>query len=138
MIQKGVSLRPIMSLQPTQLFINREKLAVLQARVDFSCDQNIPPVPVKLLDGRWVLTDGHTRALAAHLAGLRQMPVVLDNDPLDWDAYRICVDWCLAVGITTIADLVDRMLTAEDYEEKWLSRCRRMQQDLADRRKASP
>jgi hypothetical protein len=134
---KQIKMRLLSGLQPSQLYISRQKLAALQARVDFSKTQDITPVPVKYLDRRWVMTDGHTRAFAAHSAGLREIPTLLEEDDLDWEAYRICVDWCQEVGITEIADLEGRILEAGDYDEKWLTRCEIMQQGLAEGRKAA-
>jgi hypothetical protein len=130
-------IKPLYRLQPSQLFISREKLTHLQDRIDFSILQEIPPIPIKRLDGRWVMTDGHTRAFAAHCAGLDRVPTVLDDDPLDWEAYGICVRWCLEAGITRIADLENRVLSAKDYEDLWLTRCQAMQQALAEKRKQS-
>lgn len=127
---------PITKLQPSQIYINREKLVVLQNEIDFSDPANMPPIPIKELDGRWVMTDGHTRVLAAYLAGNSKVPVVVDEDELDWEAYRICVGWCQAEGIDSVADLQDRVVSAERYKEVWLDRCLQMQNRLAEERKS--
>ena len=119
-------------LQPSQLFINREKLADLQAAIDFSDPEKIPPIPVKDLDGRWVITDGHTRASAVYLAGNANIPVYLDEDELDWEAYRICVRWCHESGIYSIASLVERIISPEQYKKLWLHRCLKMQNRLVE------
>ena len=124
----------LMDIQPTQLYISCEKLKAIQASVDFSNLKAIPPIPVKMLNGLLIMTDGHTRAYAAYLAGLEAIPVVWDEDPLDWEAYQICVDWCLAEGIRSIADLHARVVNMQEYQEKWLDRCRKMQAELARRR----
>ena len=77
---QSVSLR---DLQPSQLYISQEKLSVVQAHFDFSDPQNVEPIPYKVLDGQKVITDGHTRAFAAHLAGLEVLPAYDDPDELD-------------------------------------------------------
>ena len=68
-------------LQPTQLYISRDKLAAVQASAHAG-SPDFAPIPVKRLGGRVVCTDGHTRAVAAHLAGLRQpMPRITRPAP---------------------------------------------------------
>ncbi len=121
-------------LQPSQLYINREKLEALQSAMDFNQPGDLPPIPVKFLDGAWVMTDGHTRAFAVHKAGGERVPIIRDEDALDWDAYRICVDWCREAGIEQIADLEGRVISSNAYDALWIARCRRMQARLkADR-----
>ena len=125
---------PSVDIQPSQLYISCEKVKAVQDLVDFSDVKAIPPIPIKELNGLLIMTDGHTRAYAAYLAGLSTVPVVWDDDALDWEAYQICVEWCQKEGIQTIADLHSRVLNAQDYQEKWLNRCRKMQADLAKKR----
>lgn len=125
-----VVLRALSKMQPSQLFINQEKLESLQSRIDFNRAENIPPIPIKQLDGEWVMTDGHTRAYAAFLAGLDQIPTVQDHDDLNWEAYQICVGWCHKAGINQISDLKGRVIEPDAYEKLWLARCKRMQDRL--------
>ena len=54
-----------------------------------------------------------------------------EPDALDWAVYRVCVDWCLDEGIEWVGDLADRMLPPREFEQLWLLRCRRMQEELA-------
>jgi hypothetical protein len=124
-------------LQPTQLFISAAKLTRVRRDLDPRHPESLAPIPIKALGGRVIMTDGHTRALAALLAGLAEVPVVWDEDELDWEAYQICVDWCLAAGIRTVADLQDRVVPAEEYEVVWHQRCREMQHDLEHKRQRS-
>ena len=111
-------------VQPSQLYINRGKLGAVQAAA------RLEAVPVKELNGRIVFTDGHTRAFAAHLAGRREIEVYWEDEELDWEAYQICVDWCLAEGIHSIADLTGRVIDPRQYDILWLERCRHMQESL--------
>lgn len=127
---KNISLKPLSALQPSQLFINQEKLERLCSRIDFSYPENIPPIPVKKMNGMWVITDGHTRAFAAHQAGLDKVPTVPEIDELDWEAYKICVDWCINSGIKEVSDLEDRVIDADSYETRWIARCKRMHDKL--------
>lgn len=119
-------------IQPSQLFISSAKLSEVMR--SFS-SQSIEPIPVKKLGNHVVFVDGHTRAFAAFLHGLSEVPVYWEVDELDWDAYEICVEWCLKDGIHTIADLKNRIVSHEEYEVLWLKRCERMQHDLEAKRK---
>ena len=118
-------------LQPSQLFISTEKLAAVLQAFD---PVDMEPIPVKRLGEEIVMTDGHTRGFAAFLAGLDEVPVVWDEDEMDWEAYEICVAWCKEADIRSVADLVGRVIGPADYQEKWLGRCRKMHLDLAAKR----
>lgn len=113
----------LLDLQPSQLYINADKLTAVQHR--FSHNHAIEPLPVKKLASKIVLTDGHTRAFAAFLRGETSIFVHWDNDPLDWAAYEVCVQWCFAAGIYSVADLQPHIIPTEAYERLWLERCRR-------------
>lgn len=120
---------PILAVQPSQLYVCSEKLAAVQREFMPQQPETLRPIPVKALDGNWVFTDGHTRALAAFRAGWTQIPVFADPDELDWVAYAICVDWCHQEGIRTIADLDPRVISTDKYNILWLERCQRMHQE---------
>ncbi len=117
-------------IQPSQLFINSAKLEWVMEHPD-----DLEPIPVKRLGAQVIFTDGHTRALAAHLAGFTEVEACWDEDEWDWDAYRICVEWCHEEGIRTIADLENRVLPPDEYEVLWIERCQEMQQGLEAQRK---
>lgn len=118
------------AIQPSQLFISADKLARVRAAFNFAAAADLAPLPVHRLDGTVIFTDGHTRALAAFLAGWEEIPAAWDEDALDWDAYRICVAWCREAGIRSIAHLQGRVIPAAEYELLWHDRCRAMQQGL--------
>jgi hypothetical protein len=123
-------------MQPSQLYISAEKLAKVLRGFDPSHPEQMEAIPIRRLDGSVVMTDGHTRAFAAFLCGLRDIPAVWDRDELDWEAYRICVAWCREAGVNTVADLAGRVLAPGDYQALWLERCRRMHEELATKRGA--
>lgn len=123
------------AIQPSQLYISAEKLAAIEAGWDPADPSALPPIPVKNLDGRLVATDGHTRGVALARAGYVEIWAIWDEDDLDWEAYRICVGWCRAVGLRTMRDLVDRIVDPDAYRRLWLDRCRRMHDRLASERK---
>lgn len=72
--------------------------------------------------------------MAAYLSGLEEVLVYWDEDELDLQAYEICVDWCLDEEIKSISDLKDRIIPHSDYEILWYERCRKMQEDLENKK----
>ena len=44
-------------------------------------------------------------------------------EDLSWDLYAECVRWCDAGGADTVDKLARRILSKEDYDEKWNRRC---------------
>ncbi len=125
---------PLRRLQPSQLYVSEEKLTRVRAWLDPEDLSSFEPLPVKLLDDLPVLTDGHTRAVAALMAGLEQVPLVWDEDDLDWELYRRCVWACREEGIHSPVDLTDRILSAEDYDVKWNGWCDALHARLMDER----
>ena len=117
-------------LQPSQFYISEKKLSDIEAWFNPSDLSNFEAIPVKLLDGKPVMTDGHTRAVAAIRAGLDSVPLVWDEDELSWDMYRACVRACQEQNITSPADLMDRIIPEEEYIEKWDKWCDVMQAEI--------
>ena len=122
-------------LQPSQFYISQAKLSNIQAWFRKDDLSHFEPLPVKVLDGIPILTDGHTRAVAAILAGLESVPLVYDEDELDWNLYRYCVEQCSQKGIHSPYDLVDRVISAHDYEEKWIGWCEQIPSKLQQKQK---
>lgn len=119
------------SLQPSQLYVSRAKLE----RVE-DADGPLESLPVIRLDGRLVLTDGHTRAAAAWRAGARAVRVRMDPDEpdLDLEAYAACVSWCRDAGIVHVGHLAHRILEPEAYQRLWYDRCDALHERLRTRR----
>ena len=122
-------------LQPSQFYISEKKLREVEAWLDPADLSAFAPIPVKLLDGLPVMTDGHTRAVAALRAGLEAVPLCWDEDELDWDMYRACVKACQERSVFSPEDLVKRIISAEDYIEKWDRWCDRMQAEIEQGRR---
>jgi hypothetical protein len=125
----------MMKIQPSQLFVSSSKLDRIFRKFDHITTNAITPVHVLELDGQLIYTDGHTRALALFLRGETKIRAYWDTDELDLDAYRKCVQWCRDEDIRTIVDLKDRILMPDDYQVKWLKRCRDMHRLLRENRK---
>ena len=123
-------------IQPTQFYISEEKLRTIRAWFDPAELTAFEPVPIKMLHGRIIFTDGHTRAWAAYAAGLERIPLVWDTDELDWEAYQRCVDACLERNVRSVADFAGRILPEEAYRKEWDGWCDRMHEDLERARNA--
>lgn len=117
-------------LQPSQFYIFERKLASVEVWFDPADLSNFEPIPVKELDGVPVITDGHTRAVAALRVGVDRVPLVWDTDELDWRLYRACVTACRRRGILSPADLLTRIISAEEYVEQWDAWCDRLHADI--------
>jgi len=121
-------------IQPSQLFISSERLSRVLKEYDALKPDLLEPLPVKRLGNDIILTDGHTRALAAFLRGFSEVRVYWDEEEADWDAYGVCVEWCKKEGIHSIADLKDRVVSSREFDRLWLSRCKKLVQDLEAKR----
>ena len=120
---------PLIGLQPSQLWISEGKLRLVREWFDPARRESFDPIPVKRLGGRILMTDGHTRAVAAHLAGWESVPVYWDEDELDMRAYAADVAWCDGEGILSPVDLAARIVPHRDYERLWRKRCMEMKLD---------
>ena len=123
----------IMSLyeiQPSQLYINSMKLENVLSWFKSENTNYYDAIPIKKLNNKVIFTDGHTRAYAAHLKGISEIKVYWDEDDLDWNAYQICVDWCINENINSIKNLDKRVILNEEYKVLWLEKCRKMHEEL--------
>jgi hypothetical protein len=127
-------MKKLNEIQPSQLYISSEKLSEVMKTFDPAKPELIEPIPIKKLGNKIIFVDGHTRAFAAFLRNVSEVPVYWENEELDWDAYIVCLEWCRREGIRTIADLKNRVVPQKDYEILWYRRCEEMQQDLAKRK----
>jgi len=123
------------NIQPSQFYISEEKVRAILTWFNADDLSNFEPIPIKKLNGQIIYTDGHTRAWVAYAAGLTKVPLVWDEDELDWEAYQICVDACKERGVYTVTDFKGRILSALDYKEKWDKWCDDMQYNLELKRK---
>ena len=122
-------------MQPSQFYISAKKLRNIERWFNPTDLTGFEPIPVKMLDGLPVMTDGHTRAVAAIRAGLDAVPCIWEEEELDWDMYRACVKACQEQNILSPADLLKRIVSEEDYKEKWDKWCDLMQADVLQNRK---
>ena len=126
----------LQDLQPSQFYISEKKLADVRKWFNPDDLNHFEAIPVKVLDGLPVMTDGHTRAVVAILAGCKRLPLIWDEDDLDWDMYRRCVEECTALNILTPQDLVQRIISEDEYDVKWNQWCDAMQAEIKEKRAA--
>jgi len=88
--------------------------------------ESFDPIPIKRFNEKTLMTDGHTRAVAAHLAGYDSVPVYWDEDELDMRVYAMDINWCDEEGIHSPIDLAGRIVPHKDYERLWRKRCMEM------------
>lgn len=128
---------PVEDARPSQLYVEAGKLAAVLEWMAVD-DPDYERIPAVRLDGEWVLTDGHTRALVAVLAGEDELRVVEDTDDLPLAVYERCVEWCDEAGVATPADLVGRVVSEETYRTAWIDRCHRLVDQLDDESNDAP
>lgn len=124
----------ILEIQPTQLFVSEEKLNSVKKWLINSNNFTYDPIPIKKLNDKVIFVDGHTRALALYNLGFKTILVEWEPEEWDWEAYQICVDWCLESKIRTISDLCSKIIDKDSYEILWHDRCRKMQKKLKEKR----
>ncbi len=124
----------LVELQPSQLWVSSEKLAAVMAGRERLLPADVAPLPVKQLADCLMLTDGHTRAVAAALSGISELTVYWKTDDLDWEAYEECVRWCRDEGIRSVSDLRTRIVPPDEYQRLWYDRCDALHIELARRR----
>ena len=113
----------IEEIQPSQLYINKEKLKAVLEAFDSGKLQQLEPIPIKKLDGELVSTDGHTRLLALIMTGHVEVECEWEDLEMSWEAYRVCVNWCKDEGILNAFHLKERIIGNEEYQKLWLDRC---------------
>ena len=121
-------------VQPSQFWVSEGKLADIAKWFDPDDLTNFEPIPIKWLDGIPMMTDGHTRAVAALRAGLERVPLMEEPDEWDWEMYRVCVEECRARGVFSPCDLTRRVVSAADYKTLWMDWCDAMHEQVEAKR----
>lgn len=124
---------PLQKVRPSQYYLNADTVTVASEWFDFD-DPNYDALPVRRFGGedagRWTLTDGHTRAFLAALAGEMELRIYEDPDDLPDELYRECIEWCQDADVTRIQDLVGRVVSAETFQTRWIDRCQQAGKQL--------
>lgn len=126
---QGIKLIPISELGVSQIYLNKKKLKDINKWFNSNDIENYPPLPVHDFgDGRYTLTDGHSRAYVTCKAGVTHIPVVYDTDnivvsDLGLLQYSNNIEWCKRYKILTIADFENRIISNRRYKKLWINRC---------------
>lgn len=122
----------IEKLRPTQIYLSQRKVESVLTWFTKELD-TFQPVPVYdfLENGDLCLTDGHTRTYAAWMCGIKEIPVIYDDDEtVTGDEgkrlYMRCLEWCDWLAIHDISVLAGRILDEDAYQAQWLARCSSM------------
>jgi aminoglycoside 6'-N-acetyltransferase len=114
---------PVPALHPSKLCLSAGKLRL--CREWFAQGNTIDPIPVRRFMDRWLILDGHARAVLALQNGIRALPCYIDCGDRDMAAYAEDLDACMAAEVTSVAALAERTVSPRDYEV--LCRKRRME-----------
>jgi len=117
--------KTISEIQPSQLYISREKIDRISSWLK-PAEHNYEPIPIKELNGHFIYTDGHTRAFLVARSGETKLKVTLDEDELDWHLYEHCVEWCVNEKIYSVYDLQSRIVDSADYKTLWDEQCTKL------------
>lgn len=127
----GVINYPLLKLGLSQIYLNENKIKAIEKWFDPDDMSIFEPLPVRNFgNGRYTLTDGHSRAYVAYLNGLTYLPIVYDNDDMvageiGQKLYGADIEWCNRFHIENISHLESRILTSEEYQRLWIGRCDR-------------
>jgi len=121
-------------IQPSQLYISKQKLAKVKEKFNPKDISTLDVIPIKEIKNTIFYTDGHTRAFAAYQAGFTKVPVIWEDEELDWELYQIRINWCNDEGIYSITDLNDRVIDHKNYELLWYKRCDDLHKQLMIKR----
>lgn len=108
-------LTDICSIQPSQFFIDEDKLDSCKTWIKGQKDIMIPTACVR---GKLVSLDGHTRLRAALDLGYDSVYTYIDEYDED---IRFFVDEAVKRTITSVSDMI--LLTHEEYKKQWDGFC---------------
>ena len=102
-------------IQPSQFYVNADKLAAVSSFIKTGRDVI---VPLNIVDRRYISMDGHTRLRRALDLGEKKVLgfITETNDALLW-----FVDQAKQRGIDGVKDM--EIVSAEEYEAKWMRFC---------------
>ncbi|GAB4285409.1 MAG: hypothetical protein Kow0029_32210 [Candidatus Rifleibacteriota bacterium] len=104
-------------LQPTQAYISQSRLNNVSRHMKFLAQ----PFPVRLINSKFCLLEGHERCYLLSSIGESTVNVYIEKEkgPSD-QALRELVDYVCKQGILSIGDLEDRILPPHDFKHLWL------------------
>jgi hypothetical protein len=116
----------LLALRPNNWYINREKLTRVRAAWENGEQDELPPVLVTEIDGVLSLIDGHSRAYAAFERGETHITAEfhkLETIEGSGALYKHIHCEGPKLGISTIANLGNRILPPEEHRRLWIGYC---------------
>jgi hypothetical protein len=111
-------------LQPSQTYLSRARLLNISRHVDFIKK----PVPVRLINGRLCLVEGHERCFALSSLGNEMVDVYIDgNRSMSDQVFARLVELAIADGIASIQDFADRLVEPDEFRTLWLEKKKNIQ-----------
>ncbi len=128
---EGIQLISVLDLEISQLYLSETKLTQVQSWLSPGSIALCQPLPVHDFgNGRYTLTDGHSRAFVAYCMGISELPIIYDEDEIvsgepGFTLYQEDIRWCERFHLHNISDLSQRILSDQEYQKKWMDRCER-------------
>lgn len=128
---EGIIDFPLLELGISQMYLNEKKIRAVEEWFDPYNLSNLDPMPVHDFgNGKYTLTDGHSRAYIAYKYGLTHVPIIYDNDEIitnELGQMLHCMDieWCERFHLKNVSDMNNRIIGNDEYMEIWVNRCKK-------------
>jgi hypothetical protein len=106
-------------LQPSQPYLSKARIDNITHHLAFL----EKPVPVRKIDGRLCIVEGHERCFALLSAGRGEISAYLDqNERLSQKAFEELVHFTCDCGVSTLNDLEEKVVDPDHFKQLWLSK----------------
>ncbi|MEG1796690.1 MAG: hypothetical protein RR262_09365 [Clostridium sp.] len=110
----------IKEITPEQLTVDKAKLNKVDSWIEKPEQVIISCVKI---EDKIVSIDGHSRLVSAFNKGFQYVYGYFEADNGSMEFYKTCMEWCEEAGILTIQDLSKHVVSPEEHEKLWISRC---------------
>ncbi len=113
-------------IKPQQHYLSKPKLERL---LPFD-PGNYGNIYVLVKEKKYFCVDGHHRLMLLKKAGVDYVDCVIDPEDQDSLLYHKLADEAESLGLRNIIDLQNRVLSNEEFQKKWVGKCRKMLMEL--------
>lgn len=119
----------LMDIIPQQHYLSKTKLnKVIKSFEEYD---SYGDIYVMSYDGSIFSIDGHHRLFYLYNIGIEEIEVVNEFEDNNNKLYQILADEARELGITTIADLKNRIIESEEeYKIEWIDKCQEILKEL--------
>ncbi|MTI66986.1 MAG: hypothetical protein FH753_10385 [Firmicutes bacterium] len=107
--------------------ITPEQLSIDEVKLDRVCSWIKSPEDIVVncikIDDKIVCIDGYSRLMAAYKKGFEYVYAYIETEIDNIEFYKTCLGWCEENNIYSIKDLTQRIVTPEEHNSIWISRC---------------